>query len=362
VPVALLGSVPTPISGCPILRVFCEGWDSRISPFLSQNTERRNTESIDSAQVVAHPVRNHQPNLQVIVRHYRALKKSVIAESQELWAWYATASMIRTMSMPGPIAAILAGMLSVGAFAQTPVWANTPGASPAIASGAEASEKQSDDTEEASRLTVVADFNRDGIVDIAKATSRAGNSSGPGILMVSLGKLDGTFRQTFSKPVLGHDPRSIVAVDANRDGIADLIVGDDDGSLTLFLGDGAGNLVAAGNIAHLDSVVSITVGDFNHDGIPDMAVSDWRSGSLVLLFGVSDGSFARGRSFPLRMPGTVPNLVAADFNKDGIPDLAVVYGDDGAYTYDVMLGDGKGNFSPSPELSFFRDPNSHCNT
>lgn len=45
----------------------------------------------------------------------------------------------------------------------------------------------------------------------------------------------------------------------------------------LFLGDGTGNLVAVGNIAHLGSVVSIAVGDFNHDGIPDMAVSDWRS-------------------------------------------------------------------------------------
>jgi hypothetical protein len=271
--------------------------------------------------------------------------------------------MIRIVSRPGSISAIFAGVLSVSTFAPTQVWANAPGPSPVIASGAEASENSSGDTsEEASHLTVVADFNGDGIVDIAKVISSAGDSSGPGILTLSLGNTDGTFQQTFSKPVLGHDPRSIVAVDANRDGIPDLIVGDDDGSLMLFLADGAGNMVAAGNIAHLDSVVSIAVGDFNHDGIPDIAVSDWRGGSLVLLLGASDGSFGRGRSFPLRMPGTVPNLVVADFNKDGILDLAVVYGDDGAYTYDVMLGDGKGNFSPSPELSFVRDPNSHCST
>ena len=93
-----------------------------------------------------------------------------------------------------------------------------------------------------------------------------------------------------------------------------------------------------------------------------MAVADWRSSAVVLLLGANDGSFGRGWSFPLRMPGTVPTLVTADFNRDGIPDLAVVYGDDGAYTYDVMLGDGKGNFSRSPELSFVKDPNSHCNT
>jgi hypothetical protein len=258
--------------------------------------------------------------------------------------------MIRTVSRPGPIAAIFAGVLSAITLAPTPVWAN------------DASASSGDTSREVSRLIVVADFNRDGIADIAKATSAAGDLCGPGVLTVSLGKPDGSFQQAFSKPVLGHDQRSIVAIDSNRDGIPDLIVGDDDGSVMLFLGDGTGNLFAAGDIAHLDSVVSIAVEDFNHDGIPDLAVSDWRSSSVVLLLGASDGSFARGRSFPLRMAGTAPNLVAADFDRNGIPDLAVVYGDDGAYTYDVMLGDGKGNFSRSPELSFVKDPNSHCNT
>jgi FG-GAP-like repeat len=128
----------------------------------------------------------------------------------------------------------------------------------------------------------------------------------------------------------------------------------------LFLGDGEGNMVAAGNIAQLDSVVSIAVDDFNHDGIPDIAVSDWRSSSVVLLLGAGDGSFSRVWSFPLRMQGSSPNLVVADFNRDYVADLAVVYGDDGAYTYDVMLGDGKGDFSRSPELSFIKDPSSHC--
>lgn len=269
--------------------------------------------------------------------------------------------MIGTVSRQGPIAAIFAGVLLASAFAPTPVSANGPSASPAIASEADASGKSSGDaSEEASRLIVVADFNRDGIADIATVTPP--DPSGPGVLTLSLVKTDGSFQQTFSKPVLGHDPRSIVAVDSNRDGIPDLVVGDDDGSLMLFLGDGTGKLIAAGNIAQLDSVVSIAVGDFNHDGIPDMAVSDWRSSSVVLLLGAGDGSFGRGWSFPFRMPGTMPNLVAADFNRDGILDLAVVYGDDGAYTYDVMLGDGKGNFSRSPELTFVKDPNSHCNT
>jgi hypothetical protein len=62
-------------------------------------------------------------------------------------------------------------------------------------------------------------------------------------------------------------------------------------------------MFAAGTIAHLESVVSIVVSDFNHDSIPDMAVPDWRSGSVVLLLGARDGSFGRAWSFPLRNAG-----------------------------------------------------------
>jgi hypothetical protein len=264
--------------------------------------------------------------------------------------------MIDTVSRRGPIAAILVGLLAGGALAPAPLWANGPG----VFEGSASVKSSEDASPEASRLVVMADFNRDGILDIAQATSPAGDLSGSGVLTVSLGKKDGTFQQTFSKPVLGRDPTSIVAIDCNRDGITDLIVGSDDGSLTLFLGDGMGKLIPAGAIAHVGSVVSIVVDDFNHDGIPDIAVSDWRSSAVVLFLAAADGSFARGGSFPLRMAGTAPNLVAADFNHDGIPDLAVVYGDDEAFTYDVMLGDGKGNFSRSPQLSFVRDPASHC--
>jgi hypothetical protein len=249
------------------------------------------------------------------------------------------------------MASILLAILVFAALTPARAWAIDP-----IASG----QSSQDDPEEASHRTVVADFNRDGIPDIAEAAMPDEDRTGPGALTVSLGQSDGAFKLIASYPV--HAPRSIVVGDFNKDGIPDLIVGDDDGSLKLFLGDGTGNMAPAVDVARLSSVVSIAVADFNHDGIPDIAVSDWRGSSVTTFLGVGDGSFQRGWSFPLRMPGTVPHIVAADFNGDGIPDLAVIYGDDGAYTYDVMLGDGKGAFTHAPELSFTRDPNAHCPT
>jgi hypothetical protein len=214
------------------------------------------------------------------------------------------------------------------------------------------------DEDEKSRLVVMADFNRDGIPDMAEVM--AGEGSGDGTLRVSLGEASGGFALASSMLAPGRTPRAIVAGDFNGDGIPDVIVGDDDGTLRLFLGDGTGKLVPGGEIARLDSVVSIAVADFDRDGMADIAVSDWRDGAVTILLGAGKGTFRRGWSFHLRMPAMVARVSAADFNGDGNPDLAVVYGDEDGYTFDVMLGDGKGWFIRSPELSFTRDPNSHC--
>jgi hypothetical protein len=214
------------------------------------------------------------------------------------------------------------------------------------------------DEDDNSRLVVMADFNHDGIADLAEALP--GDGAEGGILKVSLGEANGGYRVILSRPVLGKMPRAIVTGDFDGDGNPDVIVGDDDGTLKVFLGDGTGNLASGGDIARLDSVVSIAVADFNHDGIADIAVSDWRAGSVTILMAAGKGSFQRGWSFKLRMPAMVAKVSAADFNGDGIPDLAVIYGDEDGYTFDVMLGDGSGSFVFSPKLSFVRDPNSHC--
>jgi WD40 repeat protein len=236
----------------------------------------------------------------------------------------------------------------------------TPGAGTSFTLGG--SSQSDDDVEKTSSRVVMADFNRDGILDRAEATSSPADHSVAGFLTIWLGQSGGTFREISSKSVLGHTPQSIVSGDFNRDGIPDLIVGDASGALTLFVGDGSGNVTAAGEIGHLDSVVSIAVADFNHDGISDIAVSDSRGSSVVVLLDDGSGSFRSSSSIPLRMMGTKPHVAVADFDGDGNPDLAVVYDDEDGDTFDVLLGNGKGAFIHAPELSRVRDPNSHCVT
>jgi hypothetical protein len=214
---------------------------------------------------------------------------------------------------------------------------------------------QLDEEQEEAPLVVTADFNRDGRADIASIATN-------GRLTVRLGRSDGTFQETASMPVSGRKPRALVAGDFNGDGIPDLLIGNEDGTVTLFLIDGTGRVAPGREIAHLQSVTSIAVADFNKDGITDFAVSDWRTSTVTVYFGSANGFFDHTWSFPLRMRGTAPQIATADFNDDGIPDLVVVYGEDDDPTFDVMLGNGNGTLTIAPERGFSRSPNSHCNT
>ncbi len=232
---------------------------------------------------------------------------------------------------------------------------------PSVASAAGTAGAVSDDApDEAPALIVTADFNGDGIADLAEVTSSDGDPSGPRYLTVLLGQGHGAFRQAGSRPVLGRDPRSIVVGDFNGDGFPDVIVGDGDGALTEFLGDGKGDLVPAGDVARLGSIESIAVGDFDHDGTLDLAVSDTLANEVTVFLGSGNGSFRPIWTFSLPTQGKFYRLVTADFNGDGIPDLAVINEDGDAFV--VMIGTGKGTFSYAPELSHTKDPITHCLT
>ena len=84
----------------------------------------------------------------------------------------------------------------------------------------------------------------------------------------------------------------------------------------------------------------MAVGDFNGDGKTDLVIANNRSGTLGVLLGYGDGTFANAVDFT--GGGISPNAVAAgDFNGDGRTDLAVAY----SASVGVLLNSGNGNFT-----------------
>ena len=87
---------------------------------------------------------------------------------------------------------------------------------------------------------------------------------------------------------------------------------------------------------------SSATGDFNGDGIPDVAVTNYASNSVSLLFGKGDGTFGAASQIPLSAPPT--GIAAGDLRGDGILDLIVSgHGTDNVF---VFLGNGDGTFKP----------------
>jgi hypothetical protein len=164
----------------------------------------------------------------------------------------------------------------------------------------------------------VGDFNGDGIADLAVA-----NDFNPGSLSVFLGHGDGTFApaQTYATSLY---PSSVVAGDVNGDGIVDLLATsfeDATGAVNVLLGRGDGTFAPAQTYAAGPYPTGLMVADFNGDGLPDLAVANANNEEASVLLGRGDGTFAAPQSYAA---GPSPGgLAVGDFNGDGLPDLAL---------------------------------------
>ncbi len=187
----------------------------------------------------------------------------------------------------------------------------------------------------------VGDFNGDGTQDLAVTDLTSAPTGGVSVL---LGTGTGSFQVPPSFAV-GISPESVAVADLNGDGIPDLVVANsggyfDNGSVSVLLGNGDGSFRPARSFAVGSFPRSVAVGDFNGDGIPDLAVANSGSNNVSVLLGNGDGSFQPARSFAV---GSVPwSVAAADLAGDGVLDLVVA--NFNANDVSILLGTGDGTF------------------
>ena len=196
----------------------------------------------------------------------------------------------------------------------------------------------------------------------------------PGSLSVYLGNGDGTFQNAITT-ALGAPPGGahLAVADFNRDGKADVaFVGSSSEMfgvtpVILMLGNGDGTFKAPLALPNGSPDGPLVVGDFNTDGIPDLAIGvcapnncdDPPQWSLQVFMGRGDGTFraplTRTLGFGLRGSW----LETANINGGSEPDLVTLgYGTLTGWRLYVLYGDGDGTFqAPFEVASVSQSPN-----
>ncbi len=98
-------------------------------------------------------------------------------------------------------------------------------------------------------------------------------------------------------------PRSVTTGDFNGDGLTDLATANDfSEDLSVLLGNCDGTFQTQRRFAVGDGPVSVTTGDFNGDGLTDLVTANRFSDDVSVLLGNGDGTFQTQRRFDVGIP------------------------------------------------------------
>ena len=168
-------------------------------------------------------------------------------------------------------------------------------------------------------------------------------------ITILLGNGNGTF-QTPSEVDVRTGPFSMAVVDLNGDGIKDVAIGGGNTEFSVLLGVGDGTfvqqpvvtLVPGGDL--FSACNDIGFGDLNRDGIQDLVVPLGNGEGNAILIGNGNGTFQVKSRIQIDETFAPLHVAVADYNRDGLLDIARTMGDGTNGLMQIMNGTGDGTF------------------
>jgi hypothetical protein len=204
-------------------------------------------------------------------------------------------------------------------------------------------------------MIVSGEFTGDSNLDVAAGYIPDDDSS-PYVIEVMPGLGDGTFGTPITSGADADSPLGIASGDFDDDGVSDLAYTTWAGQVLMYEGDGDGTFTEAGRFGPTcgcQSPWGVTAADLNGDGRDDVVATMRFEDQVAVYLAQPDGSFVRGQRFDVPLTdGWNPNpyaVSAKDMNGDGAPDLLV-----GNYLNDtgtVFVGHGDGTFDYAEPLA-----------
>jgi hypothetical protein len=175
---------------------------------------------------------------------------------------------------------------------------------------------------------VCADLNNDGFLDWAIPNSYEFSVQGENLDRGSLiywGDASGTWASERSQFLPTQGAAGVVTADLNHDGFLDLAFSqflDKQKAQLIYWGSTDGFSVDRTSKLHVDDARGLTLGDFNKDGWLDIVIANLGESSVPIFWGGPEGySDERKTTLP---SGGATTVNAADLNNDGWLDLLVV--------------------------------------
>lgn len=182
-------------------------------------------------------------------------------------------------------------------------------------------------------VMVAGDFDANGKTDLAvSATS--------GTTKIYSGNGDGSFSSLWT---ISQAASALALADLNHDSFPELVLTSGT-TMYVYAGNSYGQYMTATNYTLGNTATAVATGDFNGDGYPDLAVLESGTpGTVNLYLTAADNSGALSTPVSYTVGNTPVSIVSGDFDGDGVLDLAVL--NQGDQTVQLLSGAGDGSFT-----------------